>query len=61
MTRIGSNGSLRMLTKRLNRTKAPATIVSAYAPTLAASIVEKDEFYDNLLATIDQNFPTWRL
>ena len=52
-TCLGSNGSPRILTMRLNTTKGPATIVSAYAPTLAASTEEKDEFYGKLSATIE--------
>ena len=52
-TCLGSNGCPRILTMRLNTTKGPATIVSAYAPTLAASTEEKDEFYGKLSATIE--------
>ena len=36
-----------------NTTKGLATIVSAYAPTLAASTEENDEFYGKLSATIE--------
>ena len=36
---------------RLNTTKGPATIVSAYAPT-TASTEEKDQFYGKFSATI---------
>ena len=42
----------RILTLRLNTTRGPATIVSVYAPTLAASPEEKDMFYGNLSASI---------
>ena len=38
---------------RLNTTKDPTTIVSAYEPTLTASTEETDEFYGKLLATIE--------
>ena len=41
-TCLGSNGSPRILIMRLNTTKGPATIVSGYAPTLAASTEEND-------------------
>ena len=49
---LGTNGSERILTLRLNTTRGPATIVSVYAPTLAASPEEKDMFYGNLSASI---------
>ena len=38
---------------RLSTTKGQATIVSAYAPTLAGSTEEKDEFFGKLSATIE--------
>ena len=53
MTCLGSSGSPRILTMRLNTTKGPATIVSTYAPTLAASTQEKDKLYGKLSATIE--------
>ncbi len=48
----GSNGSDRLLTLRLNTTAGPVTLVSVYAPTLSATPDAKDEFYDQLAATI---------
>ena len=41
------------LTIRLNPTKGPADIVSADAPSLAASTEENVEFYGKLSATIE--------
>ena len=41
-TCLGSNGFPRILILRLNTTKGPATIVSAYAPSFAALIEEKE-------------------
>ena len=41
------------LTVRLNPTKGPADIVSADAPSLAASTEENVEFYGKLSATIE--------
>ena len=49
----GSNGSLKILNLRLNTTKGLVTIVSAYAPNLAAVTEEKDEFYGNLSTAIE--------
>ncbi|CAH1226359.1 CD209 [Branchiostoma lanceolatum] len=57
MMEPGSNGSARLLTLRLNTTKGPITLVSVYAPTLAATPEVKDEFYENLTATI-RNIPS---
>ncbi|XP_066282992.1 uncharacterized protein [Branchiostoma lanceolatum] len=57
MVEPGSNGSARLLTLRLNTTKGPITLVSVYAPTLAATPEVKDEFYENLTATI-RNIPS---
>ena len=48
----GNNGSERLLTLRLNTTAGPVTLVSVYALTLSASPDTKDEFYDQLSATI---------
>lgn len=53
----GSNGSARLLTLRLNTTEGPVTLVSVYAPTLAATPEAKDEFYENLAATV-RNIPS---
>ena len=47
-----SNGSERILTMRLNTTSCPVTLISVYAPTLMASSDTKDEFYENLCATL---------
>ena len=47
-----SNGSERILTMRLNTTTCPVTLISVYAPTLLASSDTKDEFYENLCATL---------
>ena len=44
MVEPGSNGSARILTRRLNTTEGPFTLVSVYAPTLAATQETKDEF-----------------
>ena len=52
-TYLWSNDSARILTMRLNATKDTVTIVSAYAPTLAASTEKRDEFYGKLSATIE--------
>ncbi|XP_066294596.1 craniofacial development protein 2-like [Branchiostoma lanceolatum] len=54
MVEPGSNGSARLLSLRLNTTKGPITLVSVYAPTLAATPEVKDEFYENLTATMHQ-------
>ena len=48
----GSNGSERLLTLRLNTTAGPVTLISVYAPTLSSTPDAKDEFYENLAATI---------
>ncbi|XP_047494975.1 uncharacterized protein LOC125043065 [Penaeus chinensis] len=47
-----TNGSERILTMRLNTTTCPVTLISVYAPTLMASSDTKDEFYENLCATL---------
>ncbi|XP_047486851.1 uncharacterized protein LOC125037704 [Penaeus chinensis] len=47
-----TNGSERILTMRLNTTTCPVTLISFYAPTLMASSDTKDEFYENLCATL---------
>ena len=47
-----SNGSERILTMRLNTSSCPVTLISVYAPTLMASSDTKDEFYENLCATL---------
>ena len=52
MVETGRNGSARILTLRLN-TEGPFTLVSVYAPTLAATQETKDEFYENLSSTIE--------
>ena len=52
MVEPGNNGSERLLTLRLNTTAGPVTLVSVYAPTLSATPDTKDEFYDQLSATI---------
>ena len=52
-TCFSSIGSPRILTQWLNTTKGPTTIVSAHAPTLAASTEENNEFYGNLSATTE--------
>lgn len=49
-----SNGSERILTLRLNTTTGPISLISVYAPTLMANSETKDEFYENLSATIQQ-------
>ena len=49
---LGSNGSERLLTLRLNTTARPVTLVSVYALTLSATSYTKDEFYDKLTAII---------
>ena len=56
MVELGNNGSERLLTLRLNTTAGPVTLVSVYAPTLSATPDIKDEFYDQLTATIS-NIP----
>ena len=53
MVEPGSNGSARILTLRLNTTEGPFTLVSVYAPTLAATQETKDEFYENLASTVE--------
>ena len=52
MVEPGNSGSERLLTLRLNTTAGPVTLVSVYAPTLSATPDTKDEFYDQLSATI---------
>ena len=52
MVEPGNNGSERLLTLRLNTTAGPVTLVSVYAPTISATPDTKDEFYDQLSATI---------
>ncbi|XP_047490815.1 uncharacterized protein LOC125040304 [Penaeus chinensis] len=47
-----TNSSERILTMRLNTTTCPVTLISVYAPTLMASSDTKDEFYENLCATL---------
>ncbi|XP_047476441.1 uncharacterized protein LOC125030447 [Penaeus chinensis] len=47
-----TNGSERILTMRLNTTTCPVTLISVYAPTLMASSDTKDEFNENLCATL---------
>ncbi|XP_047471495.1 craniofacial development protein 2-like [Penaeus chinensis] len=47
-----TNGSERIFTMRLNTTTCPVTLISVYAPTLMASSDTKDEFYENLCATL---------
>ena len=47
-----SNGSERILTIKLNTTTCLVTLISVYAPTLLASSDTKDEFYENLCATL---------
>ena len=41
-----------LLTVRLNTTAGPVTLVSEYALTMSATSNTKDEFYENLTATI---------
>ena len=53
MVEPGSNGSARILTLRLNTTEGPFTLVSVYAPTLAATQETKDEFYEKLASTVE--------
>ena len=52
MIERGSNGSERLLTLRLNTIAGPVTFVSVYAPTMSATSDTKDEFYENLAASI---------
>ena len=52
MVEPGNNGSERLLTLCLNTTADPVTLVSVYAPKLSATPDIKDEFYDQLTATI---------
>nr|XP_058967531.1 craniofacial development protein 2-like [Pocillopora verrucosa] len=56
MVKPGNSGSERLLTLCLNTTAGPVTLVSVYAPTLSATPEIKDEFYDQLTATIS-NIP----
>lgn len=56
MVEPGNNGSERLLTLRLKTMAGPVTLVSVYAPTLSATPDIKDEFYDQLTATIS-NIP----
>ena len=52
-----TGGSSRLLTMRLMTETGPVTLVTAYAPTLAASSESKDQFYcelDELLNNIPE-------
>ena len=51
-------GTERLLTLRLHTTTGPAYLISAYAPTLNATMQTKDEFYnqlDSLLSSISKD------
>ncbi|XP_047476471.1 craniofacial development protein 2-like [Penaeus chinensis] len=50
--KLGSNGSERLLTLRLNTTESPVTLISVYAPTLSANPDTKDEFHKSLAAIL---------
>ena len=56
MVEPGNSGSERLLTLRLNITADPVNLVTVYAPTLSATPDIKDEFHDQLTATIS-NIP----
>ena len=45
---VESNDSPNIRTLRINTIKGPASFVSTYALTVAASTEEKEEFYDKL-------------
>ncbi len=53
---VGSSGTERFLTLRLNTSDGPANLLCVYAPTLMASSDIKDEFYNQLDDLIRQ-FP----
>ena len=57
MVEPNSNGSARLLTLCLNTTEGNVTLISVYAPTLAATAEVKDELYENLATTV-RNIPT---
>lgn len=49
---LGNDGTERILTIKVNTTLGPVTLVSTYAPTLAASPEDKDAFYNQLSSLI---------
>ena len=57
MVEPGSGGSACLLTRRLNSTTGPVTLISVYAPTLSATTDTNDMFYENL-ASIIRNIPS---
>ena len=52
MVELGSGGSERLLTLRLNSSTGPVTLISVYAPPLSATPDTKDMFYENLASII---------
>ena len=48
----GDKGCERLLTLRLYTSDGPITLINAYAPTLASTPEDKDEFYSNLNVVI---------
>ena len=46
---IGSSGTERLLTLRLNTSVGPVNLLCVYAPTLMVSSDIKDEFYNQLM------------
>ncbi|XP_050703781.1 uncharacterized protein LOC126989216 [Eriocheir sinensis] len=49
-----TDGTERILSLQLNTSVGPATLISAYAPTLTSSTEAKDRFYDDLSFTISR-------